>query len=392
MLPVGSRRLPVRVRRSAAGASLRLFVPVALAAAWAAPARGAVDLSSIRLPPGFAIEVWADGLVNARSLAAGDDGVVYVGTRTAGNVYAVRARADGTRESVTVLRGLNMPNGVAYRDGALYVAEVDRILRYDGIASRFADPPRPVVVATLPKERHHGWRYVAFGPDGLLYVAIGVPCNVCDRDKDDFATIVRMKPDGSGREVVARGVRNSVGFTWHPRTRQLWFTDNGRDMLGDDVPHCELNRVSRVGEHFGFPFCHGADVADPEFGTLGSCKASTPPVANLGPHVAPLGLVFYEGRQVPEAFRGNILIAEHGSWNRSQKIGYRITRVRLNGDRASGYEDFASGWLGADGKVSGRPVDLLQRDDGSLLVSDDLAGVVYRISYRGASDGARAGR
>jgi glucose/arabinose dehydrogenase len=366
--------------------------PAALAAAWMLPASAAVDLSSIRLPPGFSIEVWAEGVTNARSLAAGGDGVVYVGTRTAGNVYAVRPRADGTREVVTVLSGLNMPNGVAYRDGALYVAEVDRILRYDGIASRLAGPPGPVVVTMLPKERHHGWRYMAFGPDGLLYVAIGVPCNVCDRDKDDFATIVRMKPDGSAREVVARGVRNSVGFTWHPRTRQLWFTDNGRDMLGDDVPPCELNRLSRVGEHFGFPFCHGTGVVDPEFGALGSCSSSTPPVADLGPHVAPLGLVFYEGSKVPGAFRGDVLIAEHGSWNRSEKIGYRITRVRLDGARARGYENFASGWLGADGKVSGRPVDLLLRDDGSLLVSDDLAGVVYRIFYRSAAGDDRAVR
>jgi glucose/arabinose dehydrogenase len=346
------------------------------------PARAASpDLSGIRLPAGFSIETWAEGVTNARSLALGDGGTLFVGTRSAGKVYAVRSRADGSREVLTIASGLNMPNGIAFRDGALYVAEVQRILRYDAIESRLAAPPPPVVIAELPAERHHGWRYLGFGPDGKLYVPVGAPCNVCDRD--GFAVIIRMNPDGSGRETVARGVRNSVGFTWHPVTRQLWFTDNGRDMLGDDVPPCELNRVSREGQHFGFPFCHGADVVDPEFGALGQCAAAVAPVQSLGAHVAPLGLKFYSARQFPAEYRGSVFIAEHGSWNRSEKSGYRITRVKLDGDRAIGYEEFATGWLRPDGKVAGRPVDLLVLADGSMLVSDDLAGVIYRIAHTG---------
>lgn len=342
----------------------------------------APDLAQIRLPPGYAIEVWADDLPNARSMARSTRGTLFVGTRSGGGrVYAVREGEGGKREARVIASGLNSPNGVAYRDGALYVAEIDRITRYDDIDARLdrgTEPlPAPVTIATLPKDRHHGWRYIAFGPDGKLYVPIGAPCNVCDRDRDGYSMITRMNADGSGREVVARGVRNTVGFRWHPKSGELWFTDNGRDMLGDDVPPCELNRVSRVGEHFGFPFCHGDDVVDPEFGKLGQCSQSTRPVQSLGAHVAPLGLLFDA--------RGDAIIAEHGSWNRSSKVGYRLTRVRLEDNRAVGYEEFASGWLRPDGKVTGRPVDLLGLPDGSMLVSDDLAGVIYRISSRSSS-------
>ena len=353
---------------AAIAVSLGLSI-MSVAAIAAAP-----DLAALRVPPGAKIEVWADGVANARSMARSTLGTVFVGTRTGGGrVYAVRTRTDGSREVLTIASGLNTPNGVAYRKGALYVAEIDRILRYDDIDNRLQAPPSPVIVTTLPGERHHGWRYMAFGPDEKLYVAIGAPCNVCDRDKEGYATLVRMNADGSGREVVARGVRNSVGFTWHPRTRELWFTDNGRDMLGDDVPPCELNRLSKPGEHFGFPFCHGADVRDPEFGSLGRCDAISRPVQPLGAHVAPLGLLFDR--------RGDVIIAEHGSWNRSEKSGYRLTRVRMQGDRAIGYEEFVGGWLTPDGKVLGRPVDLLSLPDGSMLVSDDMAGVIYRISF-----------
>jgi glucose/arabinose dehydrogenase len=346
-------------------------------------AAAAPDVSTLRLPPGFGIEVWAEGVTNARSLARGARGTLFVGTRSAGNVYAVTDQG-GTRRVVTIARGLTMPNGVAFHDGALYVGELTRVLRYDDIESRLGSPPEPVVVAQLPPERHHGWRYIAFGPDGKLYVSIGAPCNVCDRDGEGYGQILRMNPDGSAREVVARGVRNSVGFAWHPRTRQLWFTDNGRDMLGDDVPPCELNRLTRAGQHFGFPFCHAGDLADPEFGSAGRCGDAVPPVLKLGPHVAPLGMRFYEGRQFPADMRGSLFIAEHGSWNRSEKIGYRVMRVRLDGERAVGYEEFAGGWLRPDGSVTGRPVDLLVLDDGSMLVSDDVAGVVYRITHRSA--------
>jgi glucose/arabinose dehydrogenase len=365
-------------------------VPVATAALlvlttlFARPALAAPDPGSLRLPPGFAIELWATGVTNARSLAVGTAGTVFVGTRTAGVVHAVTDEG-GRRRVRTIARGLTMPNGVAFRDGALYVGELRRILRYDGIEARLDAPPAPVVVAELPAERHHGWRYIAFGPDGKLYVAIGAPCNVCDRDAEGFGTIIRMNPDGSGRETVAHGVRNSVGFAWQPGKPGLWFTDNGRDMLGDDVPACELNHLTRPGQHFGFPFCHAGDVVDPELGSLGRCADATPPEMKLGPHVAPLGLRFYDGRQFPAAWRGSLFIAEHGSWNRSEKIGYRVMRVRMDGTRPATYEEFASGWLRPDGTVAGRPVDLLVLADGSMLLSDDVAGVVYRITHRSAT-------
>lgn len=367
--------------------SAALFSVILLLTA-VSPARAAApDLSLLRLPAGQAIEIWAEGVVGARSLARSPRGTVFVGTRDGGGrVYAIREIEPGQRRVRIIAARLNMPNGIAFREGALYVAESDKILRFDDIdaqldaAAAFAGdaavnaielPTPPITVATLPSYRHHGWRYLGFGPDGKLYLPLGVPCNVCDKDEEGLATIVRMDADGSNFEVVARGVRNSVGFAWHPRTGELWFTDNGRDMLGDDTPPCELNRLSRIGEHFGFPFCHGSDVVDPEFGALGSCASSTKPVQDLGPHVAPLGMLFQD--------ENTVLIAEHGSWNRSEKIGYRLTRVRLEEGRAVAYEEFVGGWLQPKEKVLGRPVDLLAMPDGSLLVSDDFAGVVYRL-------------
>ncbi len=340
----------------------------------------APDLSLLKLPPGFHIEVWMPDVPNARSLARATDGTVFVGTRTAGKVYAIRPRADGTRQLLTLASGLNMPNGVAFHDGALFVAETDRIRRYDNIEALLPSLPAPVEIAKLPKESHHGWRYLAVGPDNKLYVPVGAPCNVCN--EPDHALILRMNLDGSGREVVARGVRNSVGMDWQPGSKALWFTDNGRDMLGDDVPFCELNRLPALGADFGFPYCHAGDIVDPEFGSLGRCSQAVPPARKLGPHVAPLGVKFYTGKQFPADYRGQLLIAEHGSWNRSVPIGYRISKVRVVGDRTVGYDIFASGWLQANGKVIGRPVDLLQLPDGSMLVSDDQAGVIYRIYYR----------
>jgi glucose/arabinose dehydrogenase len=283
-----------------------------------------------------------------------------------------------------IASGLREPAGVAFRDGALYVSAVSRILRFDGIEARLADPPEPVVVSDrFPQDGHHGRKFIAFGPDGKLYVPVGAPCNVCDRGSEGYATIQRMNPDGTGLEVFAKGVRNSVGFDWHPQTKELWFTDNGRDRLGDDVPPCELNRAPRAGLHFGFPFCHGGTIADPEFGRQASCSEFVAPARNLGPHVAPLGMRFYTGTQFPAAYRNQVFIAEHGSWNRSEKIGYRVTLVRLDaGGKAIGYEAFAEGWL-AGGRAWGRPADVLVAPDGSLLVSDDEAGAVYRIRYRG---------
>lgn len=354
------------------------IIALAVMALSATPAVSAVDLDDIKLPPGFSIEVYAD-VPNARSLALGTDGVVYVSNRRADSVYAVVPLTNGRTRVIEIADDLETPNGIAYKDGDLYVAEIDRVLVYRGIDNRINNPPVPEVLdIDLPSERHHGWRYIGFGPDGKLYVSIGAPCNVCDRE--GFAQIVRFRTDGSEREVVAHGVRNSVGFTWHPDTGGFWFTDNGRDLLGDDVPACELNRVTEVGQHFGFPYCHAGEVIDPQFGDGRNCGDYVPPAQKLGPHVAPLGVTFYTGDMFPPDYRGQIFIAEHGSWNRSKKSGYRITLVRLvDGDTAS-YETFAEGWL--DGQTTrGRPVDVLVLDDGSLLVSDDYDDKLYRISY-----------
>jgi hypothetical protein len=274
-----------------------------------------------------------------------------------------------------------MPVGVAFRDGNLYVSAVDRILRFDGMSKRLGNPPAPVTVRDdLPKERHHGWKFIAFGPDGRLYVPIGAPCNICKPDPERFMLIASMKPDGTDRRTFARGVRNSVGFDWHPGTRELWFTDNGRDLMGDDLPPDELNHAPRAGLHFGYPYCHGGTIADPEFGGERSCSEFVPPAQNLGAHVAALGMRFYDGQQFPAGYRGQIFIAEHGSWNRSKKSGYRVTLVRLNGNRAVSYEPFSTGWLQGEA-AWGRPVDVLVLPDGSLLVSDDHAGAIYRITY-----------
>jgi glucose/arabinose dehydrogenase len=337
------------------------------------------DLSDIRLPDGFSIEVYAANVPNARSMALGDEGTVFVSTRSDGRVFAVRPAASGPPEVLTIAEGLRTPNGIDYFDGDLYVAETRRLLRFADIETRLDEQPEyEVLDESFPEERHHGWRYMKFGPDGRLYMSIGAPCNVCDRD--GFGIIQRMDADGSNKETYAYGVRNSVGLEFHPVTGELWFTDNGRDMLGDDLPPGELNHAPQAGMHFGFPFCHGGEVRDPEFGKRRSCDDFEAPAQKLGPHVAPLGLEFYDGNMFPSEYRGSVFIAEHGSWNRSQKIGYRITRIRMNGDRAVGYEVFAEGWL-QDEQVSGRPVDLLILEDGSMLVSDDHAGRIYRIRY-----------
>jgi glucose/arabinose dehydrogenase len=341
-----------------------------------------LPLDSIRLPEGFSIALFAR-VDNARSLARGPEGTVFVGNRRGDSVWAVRDD-DGDHRADRVLRiagGLHMPNGVAVRDGDLYVAEVSRILRFPDIERRLEDPPDPeVVLDGLPDEDHHGWKYIAFGPDGLLYVPVGAPCNICLSDDERFASILRVRPDGSGLEVFASGVRNTVGFDWHPKTAELWFTDNGREWMGDHRPPDELNRAAETGLHFGYPFCHGGDLPDPEYGERRPCRGFVPPVQNLGPHVAALGMLFYGGTQFPSTYRGQVLIAEHGSWNRSEKIGYRVTMVRLDGNRALSYEPFAEGWLQGE-SAWGRPVDLLELPDGSLLVSDDYAGAIYRISY-----------
>jgi glucose/arabinose dehydrogenase len=344
-----------------------------------------LPLEHIKLPPGFEISLYASGVENARSMTLSPNGTLFVGTRSAGNVYAIVDRNTDHQadEVITLARGLSSPNGVAFRDGALYVAEVNRVLRFDDIERRLTSSSQPVVVNDqFPTDRHHGWKFIGFGPDGLLYVPVGAPCNICERDPDRYAVIMRLRPDGTNLETFARGIRNTVGFDWHPNTKELWFTENGRDWLGDNSPPDELNHAPRPGLHFGFPYCHGERIPDPEFGSRRQCSEFTPPVQNLDPHVAALGMRFYTGTMFPESYRQQIFIAEHGSWNRTTPIGYRVTLVRLDNNRAISYEPFAEGWL-RDGRAWGRPVDVLVMPDGSLLVSDDQAGVIYRIAYKG---------
>ena len=338
---------------------------------------------NISLPPGFSIDIYAGDVPGARSMALGPDNIVFVGTRREGKVYAVIDRdSDHVAEKViTLASGLNMPNGVAFLNNDLYVAEVDRIIRFNDIENHLDNPGKPVVVFDeLPDNNSHGWKFIKFGPEGKLYIPIGAPCNVCDTDNTLFGTITRINRDGSGFEVFARGVRNSVGFDWHPDTGELWFTDNGRDLLGDDIPPDELNRAPHTGLHFGFPYLHGSEVVDPEFGRRKSNVPFTKPARELGPHVASLGMRFYTGTMFPDTYRKQIFIAEHGSWNRSEPIGYRVTLVRLNNSLPVSYEVFAEGWLQKN-RVLGRPVDIEIMPDGSMLVSDDYRGRIYRIVY-----------
>lgn len=346
----------------------------------------ALPLDKLKLPAGFKIEVYAE-VDDARSMAWSPTGVLYVGNRNKDKVYAVKD-VDGdfkADKKWTVASGLNSPNGVAFKDGDLYIAEISRITKLPKIESNLASPPAPIVVNDhYPTEGHHGWKYIAFGPDGKLYVPVGAPCNICESKDEIFASITRINADGSGREVYARGIRNTVGFTWHPTTKALWFTDNGRDMLGDDIPSCELNVASKSGQHFGYPYCHEGSIKDPEFGTKRNCNEFVAPADKLGPHVAPLGLKFYTGKQFPKAYENQIFVAEHGSWNRSKKIGYNVTLVKVVDSKVTGHEKFIEGWLDDDTQKSwGRPVDVLLLPDGSMLVSDDQANVIYRVSYKG---------
>jgi glucose/arabinose dehydrogenase len=358
---------------------LRILFLLLIAAVPAAAAE--LPLQQIVLPPGFQISLYAR-IPDARSLQMTPQGVLFVGTRKAGRVWALADRdGDGrAEERHLIARDLAMPNGIAFLDGDLYVAETRRILRYPDILSRLPKvPAAQVVYDELPPESHHGWRYLKAGPDGKLYLAIGAPCNVCLAP--GYAVIARLNPDGSRFEIFAEGVRNSVGFDWHPDTGVLWFTDNGRDWLGDNRPPDELNRAPHAGLHFGFPFCHGRSVPDPEFGRSRHCAEFVPPALELGAHVAPLGLRFYRGRQFPAAWRNVLFLAEHGSWNRSRKVGYRLMQVRIRDGKVVENKVFAAGWL--QGQTAwGRPVDVAVAPDGALLVSDDKAGAIYRIVWR----------
>jgi glucose/arabinose dehydrogenase len=349
-------------------------------------------LRSLVLPAGFHAEVFAD-VDNARTMALGPQGTVFVGSQRAGNVYAVIDRnGDHKADRVTVVAsGLDAPNGVAMRNGSLYVATRSRLLRFDDVENHLDAPPAPVTVRDdLPNPNAgHNWKFIAFGPDDMLYMSIGSTCNVCVPEAMT-AVILRMKPDGSGPEVFAEGVRDSQGFAWQPVTHELWFTDNGRDLLGDDVPNDELNVAWKPGLHFGFPYCHQGDVPDPEFGSQRPCSTTEPPVQKLGAHVAAIGFRFYTGNMFPASYKNAAIIAEHGSWNRSTPSGYRVMAAHTDGRRVTGYEPLVDGFLpganapggrGAAAAATGRPADVLQMPDGSILISDDASNRLIRVSY-----------
>ncbi len=340
-------------------------------------------IEKLKVPPGFKINVYAYPVAGARSLTLGKEGVVFVGSRGQGDVYALLpdknndGRSDGVKK---IASDLNEPNGVAYKNGDLYVAEISRILRFPAIDGKLENPPKGEPWGpSFPGETHHGWKFIAFGPDGWLYVPVGAPCNNCLREPDLFAAIHRVSPDGKKRELVAKGVRNTVGFDWHPQTKNLWFTENGRDWLGDNIPPCELNTVTKMGAHYGFPHCHGS-VLDKDFGEGHECSAFAPPVLNFAAHSAPLGMRFLRHQTAP-LLRGHALVAEHGSWNRSTPIGYLVSRVEFAAGQAKKLEPFLTGFL--QGSTAwGRPVDVQELPDGSILISDDKADAVYRLTYQ----------
>lgn len=342
------------------------------------------SLQHIRLPEGFRIEEYAK-VKGARSMTLSDNGTVYVGTMDK-EVYAVvDENKDGVADKVyTVAKNLSTPNGVAWNNGDLYIATISTILKLENIDNNLATPPPPKTINdNYPTDYHHGWKFIAFGPDDKLYVPVGAPCNICLSKDSIYAGITRINKDGSGREIFAKGVRNTVGFTWHPETKEMWFTDNGRDMMGDDQPADELNHAPTAGMHFGYPFCHQGSILDPEFGVGKNCSDYIAPAQTLTPHGAALGLRFNTGNMFPENLKNNIFIAEHGSWNRTEPIGYRVGMVSLDSTgKSKGFEIFADGWLQQGGKVTGRPVDVQFLPDGSMLVSDDYSGKIYRITYQ----------
>jgi len=346
-----------------------------------------IALGKLKVAPGFKVEVWADGVPTARSMALGDKGTVFVGNRVGKNVVAI-INKDGKREVKTILKGLDTPNGIVFSNGTLYVAERTKITRWDNIEANLDNPgPGKLVVDGLDPTNGpgHNWKYLAMGPDGKLYFNIGSPDNIT-MPLYNQASIFRVDPANGQLERVATGVRNTVGMDFHPVTRKLWFTEHGRDWLGEEVPNDELNVVSRVGENFGFPFCHQGDIVDPIYGKYDTCANATPPVLKLGAHVAPLGMKFYTGNMFPAEYKNNILMARHGSWNKTDKRGYDVMRVVLDADgKVTKYEPFVSGFLTddkADPPMWGRPVDILQMPDGSILFSDDYNGVIYRVSYQ----------
>ena len=347
-----------------------------------AAAADKLPVAQLKAPKGFKIEVYASGIPNARSLRLGDKGTLFVGNRVLDKVYAVVDR-DGKRTVKVIASGMDRPNGLAFHDGTLYVAEGTKISKLEKIEDNLDNPPKPVVIySDLPNQQSHGWKFIGIGPDNKLYVPVGAPCNICIPPETN-AQLRRINLDGSGAEVVARGIRNTVGFDWNPTTKELYFTDNGRDWLSEDLPNDELNRITKVGQHFGYPYCHQGDIPDSEYGWGHQCSEFTAPVALLGPHAAALGMRFYTGTMFPADYRGAIIVARHGSWNKTNKIGGDIAVVRLNRDGSvKSWEPFITGFIQNNDYI-GRPVDVLPMKDGSLLIADDFAGAVYRVTYDG---------
>jgi glucose/arabinose dehydrogenase len=345
---------------------------------------GEIPLDRLKVPDGFKVELWAHGLPGGRAMARGDKGKIYVGTRSIGRVYEITDK--GSERTVRIVaEKMLQPAGVAFANGSLWVAAIDKMLRYDGIE----DNPdvQPVDLTEkfkFPPLQHHNWKYIAFGPDKKLYVPFGGPCNICEPPTDEYAQIRRYNPDGSGMEVIARGIRNSIGFDWHPKTRELWFTDNGRDWMGDEGPEEELNRVTKIGADYGFPYCHANGIPDPQIKKPDPCKGVTMPVALLGPHAAVLGMIFYRGNMFPAPYKETIFVARKGSWNRTRLFGYDVVNVKVDPDgKNPKVTPFMTGFMDAQkNEFWGRPAYVLQMPDGALLVSDEHNGAIYRVSYR----------
>lgn len=349
---------------------------------------GAQDdvLKQLKLPKGFSISIFADNVPNARTLAVSDSGVVYVGTRSEGVVYAIKDNdGDGVADKQYIIaRNLFMPNGVAFNEGDLFVAETNRIIRFKNIEQHLNNPPKPeIIYDKFPSNKSHGWKYLRFGQDGKLYTSVGAPCNICEPKKEIYTSLVRMNKKGGEFEILARGIRNSVGFDWNPCSGYLFFTDNGRDNLGDDIPPEELNVWLKKGQHFGYPYCHAGSIPDPTLAKGRKCDEFVAPAWTFKAHMAPLGIRFYTGKQFPVYYKDNLFVALHGSWNRTQPHGYKIVLVKFKQGKPVAEEDFITGWLTEDGSVLGRPTDILQMKDGSLLITDDTLGVIYRVVYIG---------
>ena len=342
-----------------------------------------IPINKLKLPPGFKIEVWATGMPGARAMALGDNGKVYIGTRAIGRVYEVTDNGK-ERTSRVVVDKLVQPAGVAFNNGSLYVMAIDKVLRFDGIDKNASVTPVDLTAKfNLPPNQHHNWKYIAFGPDGKLYVPFGAPCNICEPPTAEYAQIRRYNPDGSGMEVLATGVRNSVGFDWHPTTKQLWFTNHGRDWMGDNTPNDTLNLMSKTGLNFGFPYCHQGNLPDNLITKANACQGVEQPVALMGPHVATMGIKFYTGNMFPPEYKNAALIARKGSWNRNQKVGFDVVMVKAGTDgKNPKITPFITGFMNpADQSFWGRPTYLMQMSDGSMLVSDEQLGAIYRVTY-----------